>query len=194
MRRSIVSLLVIMSLLMVFCAGCSSNSNTTVAEVSATMAPTATPEPTEAPAAETEEPEPTAEAEEEAEEPEPTAEAEEQATQQSTTTTTTTTTNSGTNTSTTSNSNSNSNSNSDSNTTTAGGNDSAATQDKKSVAEGLVGADIDTLYAAIGSPNGSDYTASCLVMDGEDGLLYYGDFTVSTVRYSNGSEMVMGVY
>jgi hypothetical protein len=67
-------------------------------------------------------------------------------------------------------------------------------QDNKSTAEGMVGNSVDALYAAVGSPNGSEYTASCLVMDGEDGILYYGDFTVSTVRYADGSEYIVGVY
>ena len=29
---------------------------------------------------------------------------------------------------------------------------------------------------------------------GEDGLLYYDDFTVSTIKYPDGTELVMGVF
>ena len=58
----------------------------------------------------------------------------------------------------------------------------------------LRGHTVEELFAAIGQPNSSEYTASCLVDDGEDGLLYYDGFTVSTTRFANGTETVMGVY
>jgi cytoskeletal protein RodZ len=183
MKRSLVCLLLALSLVMVFCAGCSSN-NTTLAEGSATMAPTATPAPTEEPVEETAEPEETEEPEETAEPEEEEAEESEEEAQQTTTTSNNNTTTTTTTTNTTNNT---------TNNTTAAA-EATPQQDKKSVAEDMVGQDVSSLYAAIGSPNGSDYTASCLVLDGEDGMLYYGSFTVSTVRYSNGTELVMGVY
>ena len=62
------------------------------------------------------------------------------------------------------------------------------------IAAGLVGSEVDELFAAIGEPNSKEYTASCLVADGEDGLLYYDGFTVSTTRFANGTETIMGVY
>lgn len=58
-------------------------------------------------------------------------------------------------------------------------------------AEELVGHDVQELYDAIGKPKSAVYTASCLVEGGEDGILTYDDFFVSTTR-SNGSEFVMG--
>jgi cytoskeletal protein RodZ len=173
MKKSLASLLLALSLMLVLCAGCGSD-NTATASVSATMAPTDTPAPTEEPVEETEEPvEETAAPEEEEEAQEPEEEAEEQPTATTAPAATTTTT-----------------------TTTAAATEAPAesAQDNKSTAEGMVGNSVDALYAAVGSPNGSEYTASCLVMDGEDGILYYGDFTVSTVRYADGSEYVVGVY
>ena len=62
------------------------------------------------------------------------------------------------------------------------------------IAAGMLGAEVSELFAAIGQPNSSEYTASCLVDDGEDGLLYYDGFTVSTTRFANGTETVMGIY
>ncbi len=58
-------------------------------------------------------------------------------------------------------------------------------------AEELVGHDVQELYDAIGKPKSAVYTASCLVEGGEDGILTYDGFFVSTTR-SNGSEFVMG--
>ncbi len=63
-----------------------------------------------------------------------------------------------------------------------------------SVAEGMIGESTSALYAAIGSPNSSAYTTSCLVADGEDGLLYYDGFTVYCLKYADGSEVVISVY
>lgn len=51
-----------------------------------------------------------------------------------------------------------------------------------------VGKDVSKLYAAIGKPNSSEYASSC-IGDGEDGLLYYNGFTVTTYR-ENGKETV----
>lgn len=66
--------------------------------------------------------------------------------------------------------------------------------DKYSVAVDMQGSSVEDLYTAIGQPNGSEYTASCLIPTGEDGLLYYDDFTVSTIRYPDGTELVMGAF
>lgn len=55
-----------------------------------------------------------------------------------------------------------------------------------------VGKDVSKLYAAIGKPNSSEYASSC-IGDGEDGLLYYNDFTVTTYR-ENGKETVQDAY
>lgn len=55
-----------------------------------------------------------------------------------------------------------------------------------------VGKDVSKLYAAIGKPNSSEYASSC-IGDGEDGLLYYNGFTVTTYR-ENGKEMVQDAY
>ena len=67
-------------------------------------------------------------------------------------------------------------------------------EDLLSVVQDLYGRSVEELYAAIGEPNGVAYSASCLVLDGEDGLLYYDDFIVATVKYADGTEMVMGVF
>ncbi len=188
MRKSILAMLLLMSMLLVLCAACGGD-DAPVASVSATMAPTAepvveaevipapeaevTPEPVEEEPAEEQEPveeEPVQEPEEEADEPA-------QKPQEST------------------------------------GNNSGNTQskpeptakptpeptaepevDKFAVAQKMTGSMVQDLYAAIGQPNGADYTTSCLVFDGQDGLLYYDGFTVSTVKYADGTEMVMGAY
>lgn len=59
-------------------------------------------------------------------------------------------------------------------------------------AEELVGYTVEELFAAIGKPQSTEYTTSCLVNDGQDGILWYDGFTVSTTRYSSGEEVVMG--
>lgn len=178
MRKSVLAVLLVMSIILIFCAGCGSSNDEPVAAVSATMAPTpeptaepeATPEPTAEPEAT---PEPTEEpAEESAEEPE------EEEPEETT-------------------SGNNSNSGNTQSQATAKPEPTAEPEpevDKFSVAQNMTGRSVQDLFAAIGQPNGSEYTTSCLVFDGEDGLLYYGDFTVSTVRYSDGTELVMGAY
>lgn len=55
-----------------------------------------------------------------------------------------------------------------------------------------VGKDVSKLYAAIGKPNSSEYASSC-IGDGEDGLLYYNGFTVTTYC-ENGKETVQDAY
>ena len=48
------------------------------------------------------------------------------------------------------------------------------------------------LYSAIGKPASSEYASSC-IGNGEDGLLYYDGFTVTTYR-ENGKETVQDAY
>jgi uncharacterized repeat protein (TIGR02543 family) len=67
-------------------------------------------------------------------------------------------------------------------------------QEKASTADSMAGQSVEALYAAIGYPDRTEYTASCLVMDGEDGFLYYDGFLVGTIRYPSGRELVLGVY
>lgn len=55
-----------------------------------------------------------------------------------------------------------------------------------------VGVDINTFYSVFGYPSSSDYGPSCMG-DGEDGLLYYGDYVVVTYRDPSGSETVLSV-
>ena len=55
-----------------------------------------------------------------------------------------------------------------------------------------VGKDVSKLYAAIGKPGSSEYASSC-IGDGEDGLLYYDGFTVTTYR-EGGKETVQDAY
>ena len=66
--------------------------------------------------------------------------------------------------------------------------------DKYAVASSMIGESVGSLTSAIGSPNSSSYTESCLVIGGEDGFLYYDGFTVETVRRSDGSEMIVDVF
>ncbi len=176
MRKSILAVLLVMSIILIFCAGCGSSNDEPVAAVSATMAPT--PEPTAEPEATPEptaEPEATPEPTEEPAEEEP-AEEQEEKPEEST---------------------SNNNSGNTQSQATAKPEPTAEPEpevDKFSVAQNMMGRSVQDLFAAIGQPNGSEYTTSCLVFDGEDGLLYYDGFTVSTVRYSDGTELVMGAY
>lgn len=64
--------------------------------------------------------------------------------------------------------------------------------EQRKVEEELIGATVDDLYKAIGKPKNAEYTTSCLVADGEDGMLYYDGFYVATTRFPNGTEYVMG--
>lgn len=176
MRKSILAMLLLMSMLLVLCAACGGD-DAPVASVSATMAPTAEPvveaEVIPAPEAEVT-PEPVEE--EPVEEPveeEPAQEPEQKPEQKP----------------------------EQSGTTQSKPEPTAKPEptpepvvDKFAVAQSMMGSMVEDLYAAIGRPNGADYTTSCLVFDGEDGLLYYDGFTVSTVKYADGTEMVMGAY
>lgn len=63
---------------------------------------------------------------------------------------------------------------------------------QRKVEEELLGATVEDLYAAIGQPKSAEYATSCVVADGEDGILQYDGFIVSTTRWPNGTELVMG--
>lgn len=52
--------------------------------------------------------------------------------------------------------------------------------------------DVAELYDLIGQPQSSDYAPSCLGEGGEDGNLYYADFTVYTYRQGD-TEVVKDV-
>lgn len=64
-------------------------------------------------------------------------------------------------------------------------------QDLFALAESFVDRPVSELIDAIGEPLDRAYVSSCLG-DGEDGELYYHDFTVFTYREGD-SEIVMGV-
>lgn len=50
------------------------------------------------------------------------------------------------------------------------------------------------LYALIGEPDGGkDYGSSCLVPGGQDGMLYYDEFTVYTLVKADGTETVYDI-
>ncbi len=65
-------------------------------------------------------------------------------------------------------------------------------EEQRKVEEELVGGKVEELIAALGEPNSKDYSASCLVADGEDGVFYYDNFVVLTTKFPNGDEYVMG--
>ncbi len=60
----------------------------------------------------------------------------------------------------------------------------------------MEGEDLEDLIEAIGEPQSTEYTLSCIAPDSGalDGLLFYEDFTVSTIRYPDGSEIIQGVF
>lgn len=68
----------------------------------------------------------------------------------------------------------------------------ASMSEDQKKAEALFGRSVDELYKALGKPSKTEYSASCLVADGKDGMLDYGDFYVMTTRWSDGRELVMG--
>ena len=65
-------------------------------------------------------------------------------------------------------------------------------EEQRKVEEELIGATVEELYAAIGEPISAVYGVSCLVANGEDGVLTYDGFTVATTRFPGGQERVMG--
>ena len=60
-------------------------------------------------------------------------------------------------------------------------------------AQSCVGRTAEELIAAIGEPEDTQYAPSCLVEDGEDGMLYYDGFYVWTVK-TDTEELVHEVY
>ena len=52
----------------------------------------------------------------------------------------------------------------------------------KELAQSCIDKPVEDLYALVGQPESSDYAPSCLAEGGEDGNLYYADFTVYTLR------------
>lgn len=68
------------------------------------------------------------------------------------------------------------------------------TVDLYSIALGYVGSDVNSLYAAIGTPTGgSSYQDGCAGPGTRDGFLYYDGFTVVTMVSADGYESVQGV-
>lgn len=57
-------------------------------------------------------------------------------------------------------------------------------------AQACIDQPVETLYAAIGQPQSSDYAPSCLEVGGEDGNLYYEGFTVYTLRTAEGETVI----
>ena len=71
--------------------------------------------------------------------------------------------------------------------------DAALVETVKAVRD-LIGKPVAELYALIGEPaGGSDYGSSCLVQGGQDGMLYYDDFTVYTLVQPDGTETVYDI-
>ena len=66
-------------------------------------------------------------------------------------------------------------------------------QDAYGKALGYVGQPTSALFAAIGQPFDSAYSASCEEEGAEDGMLYYNGFSVWTMRTATG-EIVRAVY
>ena len=64
----------------------------------------------------------------------------------------------------------------------------------RATAEGLIGSSVELLYNAIGYPSSSTYDESLLVHNGEDGVLIYDSFTVGTIRYPDGKELILDVW
>lgn len=65
-------------------------------------------------------------------------------------------------------------------------------EEQRKVEEELVGGKVEDLIAALGEPERKEYSTSCLVADGEDGVFYYDGFVVMTTKFPNGDEYVMG--
>lgn len=198
MKKTITAVLLVLCTMLLLLAGCGSKTTEPAVSVSETFE-RATPAPAEETPEPTAEPEQTAEPEESAQ-PEETAQPEgdtvdaPEATAQAE--------QSGGNNNDNSNNNNNNNNNNNSSsptptpapTATPEPDPTPAPVNKKDAATDLIGSGVDSLYAAIGSPNSSSYTESCLVIGGEDGFLYYDGFTVETVRRSDGSELIVDVF
>ena len=61
-------------------------------------------------------------------------------------------------------------------------------------ARNCIGKSVNELYKLIGKPNAASYAPSCEDPDAEDGLLEYNGFTVWTLRYADGNEVVYDVF
>ena len=73
----------------------------------------------------------------------------------------------------------------------SGGDSSSQDQPTAAEARAYIGRSASSMIADIGSPTSSQYSPSCMG-DGDDGELYYGDFTVYTYR-EDGQEQVVDV-
>ena len=61
--------------------------------------------------------------------------------------------------------------------------------------EDMAGATVEELIQVIGPPVAwGEYGASCNIEGNDDGSLIYESFTVSTTRYPDGTELVLGAY
>ena len=69
---------------------------------------------------------------------------------------------------------------------------STLSEEQRYVEENLIGAPIEDLLDYLGEPKSEEYTTTCLGHDGWDGILWYDGFIVSTTRYSNGTEVILG--
>lgn len=69
---------------------------------------------------------------------------------------------------------------------------STLSEEQRYVEENLIGASVDDVIAYLGEPNSTEYTATCLGHGGQDGILWYDGFIVSTTRYPSGEEIVLG--
>lgn len=85
------------------------------------------------------------------------------------------------------------NTNTGTNTSTGNSGTTDNSADKLATAQSYVGSSLSALQGAIGAPNSSEYVISCLENASQEGLLYYDGFTVWTVQYADGSEIIMGV-
>ena len=70
------------------------------------------------------------------------------------------------------------------------------TSEEAKLAISMQGQDVSELIKLIGEPKSTYYAVSCIAPDGgaEDGQLYYDGFTVTTLRYPDGTETIVGVF
>lgn len=73
--------------------------------------------------------------------------------------------------------------------------ESGVNQEMFELAIECIGLSPADLYAAVGEPESTEYTSSCLEDNAEDGMLYYNDygFYVWTLRYPDGTETIQDV-
>lgn len=67
----------------------------------------------------------------------------------------------------------------------------ASMGEQQQYVEQLAGEPVQALYDYMGEPKSKEYTTSCMVMDAEDGILYYDGFYVCTLKYSDDEEYIM---